>query len=658
MKKKIKRFIPLILILVLALTLAACQGKKEEEPKYDEHYKAVTLHAGEFGYFGSPSVKEMTTYQFIGDTFNEEAEPDAADTSHLFLGWATSPDATVPEIFVRNTNTKTFENDLYAVWTDNVDLYYFCNDGYIEKDGEIYEAIQMNYPVGANFKVIIPTNYDAEGRFAFDGWYTGYFGHGEKYTEETVINTYETELYPKWIFKDDNIEVLELDKDYHINLEGSGHLYRFTPAESTVYEISTKGMPENDELYTAYIRLLNADTSQIEDSYEYDFNGDAALSYEMEAGKTYYFQIREGIGRPVECDLNIHKCEYAKITFHANRDGKQDAYFDGDKTKSEKVINIGYGNEIWDYARTGLNLESYDKLLFAGWSLDPNSTWPEDVLKVEGDMDVYAVYEEHAVMTLSAEGGAFTFDGESDTKILPVLEGRYFDPEIEPRCLDNTKSFAGWSTEKGATAPNVEEGEVLMTDLPDTLYAVWTDKVLVTFDANGGYFLSNPEITTYDSVKGIGHRFDGLTLYPNDPQLRPYGWTDQDGVFIPYTSLSYTPYKIKGDTTYTAVWKREVDVNANGGYFLDDPDATILSLFFLLDEPFSCEYGEPVSFDPNKEFIGWSSSWRAEEVDVIPGETPTEGLTTVYAVWGDKAEDTQNLLGTNNNTLNVKSSEW
>ena len=118
------------------------------------------------------------------------------------------------------------------------------------------------------------------------------------------------------------------------------------------------------------------------------------------------------------------------------------------------------------------------------------------------------------------------------------------------------------------------------------------------------------------------------------------GWIDQNGVIIPQSSTDYPYYQFMEDTYLTAIWGRNIVVDANGACFRFDASLTALKLLFPTLTPFGSDYivglvGEPINFDDMKYLAGWATTPDAEEPDVIDGETDVTDLTWIYAIWKD-----------------------
>ena len=632
MKCSVKRTGALILAALLVLLSSACTSKQQED--YDpERFVMITLHAGEDGYFDKKGITEYKTLQFRGDEFIERKEPTPVSENKLFVGWATTPDAEEPNVYVLVTNVNDIGTDVYAVWTDTTYMEYRAVDGYFQIDGVEYGSVLMKYTLGDTFRP--GTVYSYTEQLKFGGWYTEMNGNGREMTETSVINWLDPVIYANWVYNDEKIEDLEMERAYAVSVKGGGFLFRFTPSETDLYEIYTSNNSDPDDTQ-AYIRMLDANRRSLGESNLLNWEGDSYLAAELEAGKTYYFQIRELYGLETSFSFCLHKPEGSYVTFHANKDGS--AYFDGDPAKTEKTIKMKNGILLGLTKYTGLELSRDYHGSWIGWSTNPDDDYLEIGLVLENDIDVYGIYEDFNYITLDANGGYFPLDAGSAVKTQNYASGQIFKDVDEPRIDDVRVKFAGWATTKDAKEPDIPEAELFFSNLPDTIYAVYTEKILVTFDANGGYFLSNPDKHIYSSTRGIGHIFFGMNAMHEDPRMTPMAWEDQDGNLFPYTDDVATAYHYTGDTYWKAVWGREITIDANGGYYYDDPEITALNIPYLVEEKFNTMTIEYLAELPriDKEgmvLAGWATTPDAIEPDVIENVTPISELSEIYAVW-------------------------
>ena len=619
MKSMRKRPAGLMLVMLLAACMIMPGFRLQAAGVKTDRFITITLHAGENGYFEEEGVTEVESVQFRGDAFYERRQPSSTDPALLFAGWSKDPNADSPDVFDGMTNVSMIGTDLYAVWRKDCIINYVVSDGYIETDSGQYSVVSMTYEPGMNFRVLEAKHYDSQD-FDFDGWYQN-VGEGKAdWTEESIVQDAEIDLHARWKFAPDRTEYIERNRKYDFELSGPGVIRAFMPQKNAVYELRTENAEGGEGVI---ITVMQENCEKLIDSDFYDADGNAAVSLSMRAGVPYFFQIREMGGGYVNCTLSLREVKSATVTFHANRDEQQDAWFDDDPAMLEKKIPIAVGSDIAQYSMSGLTFKDAQQVGLAGWSAVPDAKSVPGELIVKGDMDVYAVTSDLGVLILDANGGFFAFEGNSETMRHRFIPGTPFEPTYDPRNDDNTVKFSGWSRDPDAKEPDADiiEGVTRCDDLGDRLYAVYGEKVLETFDANGGYMLDDPSVTKYYSTKGKGHIFYGMVVHHENERMKAIGFVDQDGTEIPYTADIYPYYHVNGDTVYTTVWGYTVYVDANGGYF-PEAEAEKLKVLLPYEDPFDLEaildqIGEPVNDDPDKVFAGWATDPYADTPDIV-----------------------------------------
>ena len=627
-----------------------------------DRYITIKLHAGEHGYFGDSTDPKETydSVQFRGDSFEERTEPTPYG-NYKFLGWSTDPNSDMPDVSIGGTNVSMLGTNLYAVYTNKCIVFYDAMSGYIETESGQYRKIQMEYDCGADFQYITPVTNILE--VSFDKWYiTDTSNNSEPLPANFKVNDTIVNVKAAYTYNDQYIEDMNLDQDYDLTIIYAGKFFKFTPTETDVYEIFTSNVtsPEGavspidpDDLGEVLLNidLLDQNTKKLKTSEQLPDLSNSHIIETLQAGTTYYFQIRE-MGLHATDSVGIHtmirKSEHKTATYHSNLGDL--AWFGDDHNTKEVSVPFTSGTRVDNYPYTtlGLNLADNEHYVFLGWTDDLDSEYdPEHKVFIDDeDVDLYAVYIRKNSITLHANGGYFPMNNGEETFKYVYIVGWSLDIPFEPHNDDNTKKLAGWSRNKNATVPDsdllemVTNPEDIFEDGEDRiLYAVYDEKVIERFDANGGYFLDDPNITTYETTKGKGHIFYGLSLFHENPRMIPLGWVDQNDEKIPYTPGAYPYYTIEEDTEYTAVWGYEVILDANEGNF-PEWNATRLMAVLEYDGKFSlanikAQLGDAVPDDPNKYFVGWATTPDATTPDVIEGVTNVKDLDTIYAVYAD-----------------------
>ncbi|MCR4841523.1 MAG: InlB B-repeat-containing protein [Lachnospiraceae bacterium] len=473
--------------------------------------------------------------------------------------------------------------------------------------------------------------------FEFDGWYTGLQGRGERYTETSVING-DVDLYANWKPVDDFIPEITDGSLFPTEVYGMGVIFSFTPDETAMYEAYTTG--NDPDAGFPNVRILNDRLIAVANSRSADYDFNAVAATELTAGETYYVEYSSVFGSYLSYNAGFKKSELVPVTFHSNTKNGEKAYFDNDPSVVVKTVNVRKGAHLEHYRESGLWVDEDQDMTLAGWVLDPEFEDADEEIIAESPVDLYAVYDRYRSVILDGNGGCYEVLGEDVTSIrFAYHEGQLFDCDMIPTSPYPDKVYAGWATTPDATEPNVFEGEYYY-DLGEVLYAVYADPVKVTFNANGGYFFANPDLTEFNAVYGKGHSFYSVHIENEDPNMEIMGWMDQNGNFIPYSSITYAGYRFTEDTVLTAVWGRYVVIDANGGCFLGDEEFTAARVLFPLIEAFDSEYvsallGEPEYIGTEKEFAGWATTPDAECADIIDGEFDLSTTNRIYAVWKD-----------------------
>lgn len=620
-------------------------------------YIDVSLHSGAHGHFdeGDPDTYTKTWHRV--DSFNEYTAPIADDAGYVFAGWSTFADASEPNVeigAVRVGELSTGDTlDLYAVWSDTVYVYYYINNGFWESpSGDIYQIVLMEYPAGSHFQSLPSNPAPFQNVYNFRGWNTQMNSGGTPLDSSTVLNKYISEAYVVWEYDPTRVDAFELTTDetdtkwLDVTVGVSVPVFRFTAPSAGYYEIYTSGISD----LTGVIYVQDAfDRKQAGEELIDPTVGfsDVHAYYEMQAGETIYIRFLEGVGNFMTLRAAIRQPETCTVTFDANHSS---AHFGEDQSQTTMDIVLPKGKDI---KRLFLSELAYDEtsISWGSWikNREPSTDEPSYLL-VEGPMTVYALYTERITVHLDFNGGYHPFDKDVhsiDAKFKPSEKFETpNDPDIDNPHLD----FVGWARSATATEPDSDiiEGGTPAADLKNqTLYAVYGDKVTTTFRTTAGaYMLEDPSVTVYESTRGDGHIFYGMSIQHYNLNVKHEGWVDQNGVEVFATSDIDGLYHIHGDTTFTPILKYEMNAQANGGYFVEG-----CGLGTCNSEPVRVPFGEdslkfsysavsekagtPLPNDTSKYFLGYATSAIATEPDIIDGSTWLEDLAEIYAVWGD-----------------------
>lgn len=256
---------------------------------------------------------------------------------------------------------------------------------------------------------------------------------------------------------------------------------------------------------------------------------------------------------------------------------------------------------------------------FYGWNTELNGTGKmymdgEEVLNL-GNTTLYAIWKDKKTITFSANGGSgamspqVVWNGVST----PLNKNSFTAPSDQ-------KLFYKWDTSSSGAGQFADEGAIeVIADT--TLYAIWKDKVTITFDANGGTGAMAPQ----EICSGVSTPLNKNSLIA--PEWMIFGsWNTVSGG----TGISYADGESiskDANTTLYAIWvpKATIAFNPNGG------TGTMTNQ--------DCIKDQPNNLKPN-EFT--RSGWTFYKWDTSPtgpgsisdkgSYTPTANIT-LYAIW-------------------------
>ena len=257
---------------------------------------------------------------------------------------------------------------------------------------------------------------------------------------------------------------------------------------------------------------------------------------------------------------------------------------------------------------------------------------------VEGNDDGGDGGNELFTVTFHANGGYFDGDPEKTTHSV-VFEGEevILAPAVEN--ADQHMTFAGWYYDEEFNSYAFTIGETLTFTGDDDLYAKWeasTTDIIVTLDANGGYFYGDETRTSIQQTFSEG---DSLPNYSygamqSDLSMRFDGWYLDSGCTTP-AGTKDTPYYPTDGETFYAGWKKfhTITFVGNGGYFYGDENTTSIVSYSTPGDIMGSNYREkPASSNLRQAFAGWTDE-QGNDVD-LDQFIPT-GDFTLYAKWGE-----------------------
>ncbi len=198
--------------------------------------------------------------------------------------------------------------------------------------------------------------------------------------------------------------------------------------------------------------------------------------------------------------------------------------------------------------------------------------------------------------------------------------------------LHESKYFAGWSTEKldYVTSGTVllQPGDTLEKKASVRLYAAWTEKINLVFNANGGELTENLGAVVFDEPNK-NYKIPADT--PTNKKYNFVGWSKDKNS----SEVLYKPgdtLKIDKNTILYAIWNTEgpydVTIDANGGKLADGNAKKVLSGVKKKGVDYTVIESNPTR--DRYEFSGWSVDGGSTTASPV---VTNDYNTTVKAVW-------------------------
>lgn len=242
-------------------------------------------------------------------------------------------------------------------------------------------------------------------------------------------------------------------------------------------------------------------------------------------------------------------------------------------------------------------------------------------------------------ITTDANGGTF-WDGSTVSDEYVYGDQYTFDRPSHPQ-EGQGLVFAGWSTAKNATEPNIhiEDPASLATlNDGDIIYAVWVQGIKVTFKTDVGewysYDTSAEPITEIVRYYAPGsHLYD--QSYPSainhpDGLQHEYGFRDEAG------NTYYPNSIVDKELTLYPLWQEVITLTlkAGNGTFNDGQAEVVFSGVEKGTYLSNFDYeNRPTSNDDTLIFAGWSYKENGGADDILPNSTKLEQDTELYAVY-------------------------
>ena len=595
---------------------------------------------------GTATPEEISYYVEKGKRFTLKANTFTRD-GKTFAGWSKSKSSKKKEYADKAELWYSSEINsditLYALWHD--DAHYVITY-YSNFEGSTYnykEQTLAKSESGASGNLLKNT-FERTG-YVFYGWYTSsslpeYGTKSDFYTDESKITlTKDADLYACWL-EDKSSEAVKLTFNKN---DGTA-----TPEETSQYV--KYGSKPSYSYYgngTNYNKLKpNTFTRE-----NYEFLGWSNSSYATSAAYTdaqtdVYFTANTTLYAVWQYKGPV------VITFDGN--GGKDS--DGNTTATQTIT----ANTYTELKANTFAKENYG---FAGWAKTSDATYgyyndKESVKFSETAITLYAVWKPNPVITFNGNGGTTSGGETTATQSIPYGVSTALN---ENPFTKAGSTFLGWNKyASGTYAQYSDKGSISIYE-DTTLYAIWKDDIVLTFNANGGVGSDITKNVAYDTASS-SYKF---TVPENTFTRAGYvfmGW----GNYASSTDVSYKAGESKTASeskTLYAIWAKEsvtvtFDPNTeNGG------SGTAFTQNLLLNTTtLKYEGTLPANTftNSNGNFVGWctykepSSSYQIEQimstglaVSLSYSQLPNSEGFTLYAVWNPKTYTVTYKLGGN-----------
>ena len=562
----------------------------------------ITFDANGGTFASGQSTAKQSTGQNSKVTKPEE-EPTR--TGYTFDGWFDAQNGGNEVIFGQDGKSNIlFENakTLYAHWTEKKVKITFDAGGGTFADGRETEEIEIN----KNEHVSKPSVALRKNGYTFTGWYDKAGTEGKEVIFDTngkSTGTYDTDttLYAHWT-----------ENTIWITFDANGG--KFGEDSTKEVEIRQGGKVNEPENPVRGFDFLGwYDKPELEGSTKIVFSDTT-----FNTATTLY----------AHWNINV------EITFDAG----SGAFAGNEQTKTVKVNQNGTVKKPQEDP-------SFGSETFYGWydgeeeevKFDPETGNSEKTF--DTNTTLRAVWSQKTQITFDANGGAFA--DNTTQKPIAVNESKKVKAPDNPQRKDYT--FDGWYDAKTDGTKIVFEKDSENNEISSdtfesekTLYAHWTEKTKVTFDANGGTF-ADGRVT-----KSITVNDDGIVTAPSEKVSKGeetfLGWYDaEEGGNL----VDLTTEKFSKSTILYAHWNPkenppetttvEITFDANGGKF-GDGETTATATIAKDGTVGEKEPAAPTNGD--LEFGGWCYETTGTDSGVLDLTTEKFGTDkTLYAYW-------------------------
>lgn len=273
------------------------------------------------------------------------------------------------------------------------------------------------------------------------------------------------------------------------------------------------------------------------------------------------------------------------------------------------------------------------------WNGTTVKTGTKTITHASNGTKSFKVYIEAGIYTyaVNCKGEkTFTLDPFYDIKFngnggsgVPSTQTKMYGVDLTLSSTKPTRTgytFLGWGTSSSDVSVNYSAGDKYTSNASTTLYAIWSKKLTLSFNNNGGSGVpSSLSATIYNAT--TSYEFTIPTTKPTRTGYNFLGYSTSDSD----TSADYSvgeKIKISSNTTLYAIWERITldvifDAKTNGG-LVNNNDTFTKNVY----------YGDsigilPIAEKKNYKFIGWYTT-PTETIEITENLIITKDIT-LYA---------------------------
>ena len=333
------------------------------------------------------------------------------------------------------------------------------------------------------------------------------FGDGseELFSDEAGEENESTSIVP------DEVQELSLDTDYTVDIDedNNGAWISFTPEKDGTYIFSSASEDGVDPYANLYDKKVENEKDYISTNDEgKGESNDFLLEYELKAGTTYYYYVRECYDRDVTFTVNLTEArKVASISVENIKTTLTAGFEEASDLLSECTVTVTYEDGV-TYSRNNAKsfTDPYGNYIFPMLVQNGEKvTFPYNTGMDIGKYGVCFVYEEPG-LTWEDES-TYIYSNIADVNVIPVTEADIYKGKISEG--ENTKEiqsgdiFSFTPSKSGRysfTSLNSDSLDIVVKTESDGYYSsIYSQNGYCNMEAGTVYYIQNKG----DSVDGV-----------------------------------------------------------------------------------------------------------------------------------------------------------